>query len=317
MVFVASADGTVRALDAAEGKLRWKAYTGGAVHFSPALWKGRLYTGSFDGYVYAHEAATGRLLWRFRAAPAGRRIPVFGRLISTWPVAGGVVVKDGTVYAAAGIAHYDSTHVYALDAVTGKVKWYNDKSGQLSDKTNCGISLQGNLHLSGDRLCFPGGNAYGMAQYDVRTGKCLNAPRHAPSGITLTAFDYYYPAYSSDVARMPLAGGKRVEHRGGALGLYGGPPPKGRRPPRPKPLWQNRSVGQAPRSFVAAPNGLLVAGRDGPKSGTLAAVNLEDGSCSWTQKLPARPVKWGAATDSKGRILVSLEDGRVLCFAAK
>ena len=61
--------------------------------------------------------------------PGRRWIPVYGKLMSTWPVAGGVVVQDGVVYAAAGIAHYDGTHVYALDAATGQVKWYNDTSG--------------------------------------------------------------------------------------------------------------------------------------------------------------------------------------------
>ena len=42
--------------------------------------------------------------------------------ISTWPVAGGVIARGDTVYAAAGIAHYDGTHVVALDAVTGQLK---------------------------------------------------------------------------------------------------------------------------------------------------------------------------------------------------
>ena len=43
-----------------------------------------------------------------------------------------VQVEDGTVYAAAGIAHYDGTHVVALNAKTGKPKWHNDASGTLN-----------------------------------------------------------------------------------------------------------------------------------------------------------------------------------------
>lgn len=84
-------------------------------------------------------------------------IPVYGKLISTWPVAGGVVVHKGIVYAAAGIAHYDCTYVVALDAVTGEVKWYNDESGALSEKVNSGISLQGDLSIQRNELCFTGG----------------------------------------------------------------------------------------------------------------------------------------------------------------
>ena len=68
----ATTAGALRALDAADGSLRWQAHTGGAIFFPPALWQGRLYAGSADGRVYAFEAATGRLLWTFRAAPAER-----------------------------------------------------------------------------------------------------------------------------------------------------------------------------------------------------------------------------------------------------
>ena len=92
----------------------------GNIRFPPTIWQGRALVGSGDGFVYAFEAKTGRTLWRFRAAPVERRIPVYGQLLSTWPVASGVLVQDGVAYAAAGIVNYDGTHVYALDAATGR-----------------------------------------------------------------------------------------------------------------------------------------------------------------------------------------------------
>ena len=184
MTFAVGPDGAVRAT--ADGKAVWTAYTGSGINFAPALWQGRLYVGSNDGRVYALEAKTGRLLWRFRAAPAERWIPVYGKLMSTWPVAGGVVAAGGVVYAAAGIAHYDGTHVYALDAVTGKVKWHNDSSGALGESKN-GISLQGPLRLAGGRLTFVGGNAYPDAAFDLATGRCLTPP-HGPKGVRPTTF---------------------------------------------------------------------------------------------------------------------------------
>ena len=82
------------------------------------------------------EAATGRLLWKFRVSPNDERIPVYGSLINRWPVAGGVVVDDDSVYAAAGIAHYDGTYVVKLDAKTGEIKAHNSSSGTLSDEVN-------------------------------------------------------------------------------------------------------------------------------------------------------------------------------------
>ncbi|MEK6239368.1 MAG: PQQ-binding-like beta-propeller repeat protein, partial [Planctomycetales bacterium] len=122
MTFLGDRDGRVRALDS-EGKLAWKAHVGGPVYFPPTIWQGRAFVGSADGRVHAYEAATGRKLWSYQVAPIDRWIPVYGKLMSTWPVAGGVLVEHGVLYAAAGIAHYDGTHVVALDAATGKLRW--------------------------------------------------------------------------------------------------------------------------------------------------------------------------------------------------
>ena len=131
LVFVADRTGVVQAFNDT-GKPVWKAYTSGAVYYPPAVAHDRVFVGSADGRVYAYEAATGRFLWSYRVAPQERRIPVFGKLISRWPVAGGVVVEGDTVYAAAGITHYDGTYVVALDALTGKLKAENSTSGVIS-----------------------------------------------------------------------------------------------------------------------------------------------------------------------------------------
>ncbi|MHC4330072.1 MAG: outer membrane protein assembly factor BamB family protein, partial [Planctomycetota bacterium] len=195
VVFIGDRTGAVQAVDA-DGQRKWKAHTGGAVYFPPAVARGRVYAGSADGWVYAFEAATGRRLWRFRVGPADRRIPVYGKLISTWPVSGGVLVHKGVVYAAAGIAHYDGTYVVALDAVTGKVKWYNDQSGTLSEKVNSGVSLQGSLSIRNNELCFEGGGVYQMARYDLETGNCLNTPHEGLNSRFHTAFYAYFPEYA-------------------------------------------------------------------------------------------------------------------------
>jgi len=174
LVFTAGPDGIVRAFDAASGDLRWKAYTGGAVRIAPTIWKGLALVGSGDGWVYAFEAKTGRLLWRFRASPAQRTIPVYDSLLSTWPAASGVLVEDGTAYAAAGIVNYDGTYVYALDAATGKIKWQNNTSGHLNRQARTGISVHGHMMLHNDKLYLAGGNAVSPAVYDTTDGKCLN-----------------------------------------------------------------------------------------------------------------------------------------------
>ena len=175
-LFFSGSDGIVRALESSTGKLRWKAYTGGPVRFPPTVWEGRLLVGSGDGWVYAFEAQTGRLLWKFNAAPENRKIPVYGSLMSTWPVASGVVVKDGVAYFAAGIVNYDGTHVYALDAATGKIKWQNNTSGRLDTEVLTGVSVQGHMLINDGKLYLASGTLNSPVIFDINDGKCLNDP---------------------------------------------------------------------------------------------------------------------------------------------
>jgi outer membrane protein assembly factor BamB len=340
LVFFGDRNGVVRALRAADGKPQWQAYTGGAVHFPPAIEDGRLFVGSADGRVYALEAATGRPLWTFRAAPTDRWIPVYGKLISTWPVSGGVVVRDGLVYAAAGIAHYDGTHVYALDSATGAVKWYNDTSGTTSEKVNHGVSLQGELYIRDGELRFLGGGVHEEARYDLATGHCLNEPTDLPWSTYHTAFYAYFPDYGKYASLdCPLSDGRSLcydcTYEGswhGNLMLLPARPSGARRPAKPisrwglqrrrgqqtESIWQQQA-GRRFNSFIVAENALLAAGHTGPESkdtSFLAAIDLDSGSDRWLEELPGPVVKSGAAVNHQGQIFISLENGQVLAFAA-
>jgi len=340
LVFVGDRTGAVRAIDA-EGHERWKAYTAGAIYGPPAVADGRLVVGSADGRVYCFEAASGRRLWSFRVGPAERLIPAYGKLISTWPVAGGVVVDRGVVYAAAGIAHYDGTHVVALDAVTGKVKWYNDTSGVVSDKVNSGISLQGELFIADGELRFLGGGVYETARYDLQTGRCLNEPYDQPNSQFHTAFYAYYPSYGQYlVLDHTFPDGRSLTYdvtyegsRQPPLTLLGPYPPGVQKPPKPvsrwrfpqvrrgqpgpKVFWQDKS-GRRFNSFIVSGDTLLAAAQIGAPDATtasLTAFNVEDGSDLWSRELPAAVVKGGTAIDHQGRIVVALENGQIVCFA--
>ncbi len=336
--FIADRSGAVRALND-RGQIEWTTLTGGPVYYSPAIADGRLFVGSADGRVYAMEAATGRLLWSYRVAPQSRWMPVYGKLISTWPVAGGVLVEEGVVYAAAGIAHYDGTYVVALDAATGQPRWRNDTSGVLSEQVNCGISLQGELQIRGDELQFLGGGPYQFGRYDRRTGKCLNEPHAEVSSRFQTAFYPYFPMYAKyeslhhtfrdgrtlryspsydgsqpELLRVlePAAAATPVPDRKGNVRRDAA----GREPER-KPVWQT----QQPRlftAFIITPEILLASGPnpDEQQEPTLSALRLSDGSPLWQKPLAALPVKGGLAIDQRKRIVVALENGEVLCFAA-
>jgi outer membrane protein assembly factor BamB len=336
LVFVADRTGVVRALDP-EGRSVWEAFTGGAVYYPPAVAHDRIYVGSADGRVYAMEARSGRTLWSFRVAPRARLIPVFGRLISSWPVAGGVVVDGDTVYAAAGIAHYDGTYVVALGALTGKLKASNTTSGTIAKKVNNGISLQGNLRIVDGELRFLGGGVYETARYDLRTLKCLNTPKVQVSSQFRTAFYPNYPGYGkfvslgytcpdgstlchnasyegsrfSDLARhKPLPAGKRRPAKEASRWNV----PRGG--PAPEVAWRDKAHRRF-TSFVVSGDVLLATGHTAgnPHEPFLVAIRTDDGSDLWLHKIPADAVKGGTAVDSRGNIFVALEDGQLLCFS--
>lgn len=351
VTFVGGCDGIVRAVDVATGHLRWKAYTGGAIRVAPTVWQGRVYVGSGDGWVYAFEAGTGRLLWRFRAAPAERRIPIYGSLMSTWPAASGVLVEDGTAYVAAGIANYDGTYLYALDAKTGAIKWQNNTSGHLDPKARTGVSVQGHMLLHDDKLYLAGGTSVSPAIYDAKSGQCLNDAAQlaecfarSPRGWELSLLADYvvacgrpfyahpdhdvYDATVFDRAFLAANGTRQVVWASGqteqhilcfreldraALARKLADPGQrfhanwAKLAPQEKPEWMFKC--RKALATAVCENCVIVA-----TESKLLSLDLADGQIVWTQDLPAAPVAWGLAVDRMGRVIVTLEDGRVLCF---
>lgn len=337
-VFVADRTGAVRAFTAG-GQEIWKAYTSGPIYYPPVIAADRLVLGSADGHVYAFEARTGRLLWKYRVAPQERWIHVFGKLVSRWPVAGGVVVEDGVVYAAAGITHYDGTHIVALDLATGELKAENSDSGVLSEAVNSGISMQGNLMIEDGELRFLGGGVYETARFDLSTLKCRNEPKDQVTSQYRTAFYPWYPSYGKYVSLdYKCSDGNVLCHDASYEGsLFGNlaletPLPPGtkgvvakdaarnflrRRGKLPKPtkIWSD-SRNRRFTSFVVSGDRLLAAGHTEaePDQPFLMLMNVADGSLIWQHDLPSNAVKGGTAVDSQGRIFVTLEDGQLLCF---
>ncbi|MBM3879703.1 MAG: hypothetical protein FJ387_08285 [Verrucomicrobia bacterium] len=336
LVFRGGADGVVRALVAATGQPRWTARTGGAITYPPEVADGRLFVGSSDGWLYALEARTGRTVWRFRAAPRERLIPVYGALQSTWPVASGVLVDGGVVYAAAGLANYDGTHLYALDAANGQVRWHNGTSGWLGPAGTAGVSVNGHLLLHQGHLYLAGGNTVPAARYDLGNGRCVSDPNAPPSHTQFRAgSDLFlagdqvvsagFPLYASP-SDYRLAGPVVLPTPAGRIVATLGPhdsrisliPPQGP-VERAKPLWSQRSVSRL-YALAMTPKALVIAGAhdpaqtDQPATASLIALESTQGNVLWSRPLPAEPVPWGVAIDRAGRILVALQDGRLLAF---
>ncbi len=166
LYYGSSADCKVYALDAATGETRWTFFTDGPVRFAPVAWRDRLFVASDDGHLYCLAAADGRLLWKLRGGPKDDMLLGNDRMISRWPARGGPVVIDDVLYFGAGIWPTEGIFIYAIDPATGKVLWCNDSSGGLEmdqphggARAKSGIAAQGHLAVSGDSLFIPTGRA--------------------------------------------------------------------------------------------------------------------------------------------------------------
>lgn len=99
------ADGTVHALDAGGGSVRWSAEAGGAAAWRPALVDGMVVAGSTDGRLRAFDPASGARRW---TTEVGAR--------TTAPTA-----ADGTVYV--GGSADGKGFVAAVNAADGRTVW--------------------------------------------------------------------------------------------------------------------------------------------------------------------------------------------------
>ena len=115
----------IKVFKARTGKELWSFVSESRVVLPPTFYGRMVLFGSEDGYVYCLRSEDGALIWRYQAAPAQRRVCVFGQIESHFPVTCGVLVKNGSVYFTAG-RHADLNNGltgYKLDAYTGQLCW--------------------------------------------------------------------------------------------------------------------------------------------------------------------------------------------------
>lgn len=167
------ADGSVRAFAADSGKELWRFLAEGPVRLAPVLHAGRVLFGSDDGRFHCLDLATGKSLWECRAFPEERPdVHLLGndRLISLWPVRGGPVVVGDTVYFGSGVWPTMGVYLQARDIATGEPRWTNAELGYLdgvridhNQRYDAGISPQGYLLATEDRLIVPNGRSHPVA----------------------------------------------------------------------------------------------------------------------------------------------------------
>ncbi|MEO3874362.1 PQQ-binding-like beta-propeller repeat protein [Nonomuraea sp. B12E4] len=178
-VVYAGADDGLYALDAVDGRARWRSWPA-----NPMLVDGMLYGARSDG-VAAIDAATGRMWWN-RDFDAGD-----------------IVIKDGGVYAGVGF-----THVIALDAATGKRQWRFRVPGHLGNV----VVAAGTVYVSSQEGHV--GNEQGLlSALDARTGALrwrsrLGAANFTPAGYLTATGEAVFAVTGTKVSALDPATGK-------------------------------------------------------------------------------------------------------------
>jgi len=220
------------ALDTESGEELWAFYTAGPVRFPAVAWKQKVYFAGDDGYLYCVDAASGRLVWKFRGGPSEEKIIGNRRLISTWPARGGPVLRDDTVYFAAGIWPFMGTFIYALNAETGEVAWCNDHTGSQyilqphNSPSFAGVAPQGALAATADKLIVPGGRSV-PACFDRDSGEelyfHLNAYNKEGGSFVCAASEVNFIHHREQVVSMhDLETGERLIREIGRHPVLGG-----------------------------------------------------------------------------------------------
>lgn len=187
-IYIATSSGTVYAVHAGNGKLRWRATSfsrfGRREYFyaTPSVAYGRVFVGNADGTVYAFGAGTGELLW-------ARSV---GTYVYTAPAVWRKAVYVGT---------WDGNFV-ALDAATGDTRWRYDAPASI---TGAPTVLDGIVYFATCGRCGVGG------QRRVEVGPRMTIGLDARNGKEVWRYpDGKYSPVVADRRRLYLIGRNKV-----------------------------------------------------------------------------------------------------------
>jgi outer membrane protein assembly factor BamB len=127
VIYFGGDDGNIYAVDSETGRQIWKRATGGPAPCTPAVANGIVYATSYDGKFYALDAKTGAIKWKF-ATEGERRFEakgIHGLQPKSQTIADQFDVFLSSPAVANGAVFFGSGdgNLYALDAVSGDLKW--------------------------------------------------------------------------------------------------------------------------------------------------------------------------------------------------
>ena len=108
-VYISGFDKNLYALNAADGTIKWQYQTNGAMSATPIVDNGIVYVGGYDRTFYAISTTTHQLVWKFPTAGNTSNVPDNWFWVTP-------IIHNGLIYA----ANLDGK-VYVLDAATGRL----------------------------------------------------------------------------------------------------------------------------------------------------------------------------------------------------
>ena len=115
MVYIASTDSTLTALNIQTGKMLWNVQTDAAIYSTPVIQDGILYLCSLDGTIYALDAQSGYTRWRTHVSTDGAKI---------WS---SPTIADGLLLVGVASTLQEKPKIpgqlLAFDIKTGKLRW--------------------------------------------------------------------------------------------------------------------------------------------------------------------------------------------------
>jgi len=320
--FGSSADDHLTCLDAATGQVRWRYATEGPIRLAPVLAGGRVLVGSDDGCVHCVQASDGRPLWRQRVAPEDRRIPGNGRMVSYWPVRGGLVVRGDRVICGAGLFPPADVFLACLSIATGELIWR-----QVAER----MPIEGYLLASERSIYAPTGRTP-PAVYDASDGRLTQVMKGPGGAYALLAGDVLVSgpgrvetqlgaSSAAEPDRMAVFRGFRLAVSGDTAYLAGKDTLSALDFGRHAALASSEPSAEAWRSALRwevpsrYPFSLLLAGDTLFAGGQdeIAAFDAGDGHVKWIAPVEGRAEGLAAA---HGRLWVSTDTGAVHCFGA-
>ncbi len=332
---------SVTAYDTETGAPAWQFFADGPVRLAPLVHEGRVLFGSDDGRLYCVDANDGRLVWRFRGGPSDRRVLGNERLISTWPVRGGPVLRDGTIYFTAGIWPFMGIFVHAVDAATGESVWTN--SGYATTWTVqphnspafASLVPRGHLAATERGLVVPGGRT-DPGRFDLATGEFLgfdfggkSAGSHhvtargdwlfvtgtmrgiadgktiLSTAATLHDAQALYGLEDDEIFAQGLQIQKRVVEKTDRKGKSIRVSQSGL-----KPLWK-LPLGESPGRLLLKAGPRFYAGKEGQVAAIEADPENEKAEIAWRGTIEGNPWTMLAADE---KLFVVTTEGRLYCF---